>query len=171
MKKCFLFMVTLIMVSCAKTIQSPEQQIEAVLKDIVIEKGNGMISDYNMISMEIDTVKISDIKAFIDKNFPKDKYPEGIPSDFKDEEFETFISPSKTKTSDEDIVYLSVKHKYSIFNPLLDKSIEVIKYHLLDPVSYKYIADDLRKDDLWMAVQKYEANKASEELDKVMQNF
>ncbi len=125
MKKIFLFIAIVILASCGNN--SPQKQIETVLKDVVIEQGSGMISDYESLSMEIDTVRVSDIKQFIVKCFPADKYPNGIPADFKDEEFGSLIAPLKTHSSDNDIVYLSVKHKYKIFNPLVDKKIEVIQ--------------------------------------------
>ena len=166
-KNCILiFMISIILYACGG--KKTESQIESVLKEVVIERGGGMVSEYKHLSMDIDTVKVSDIIAFVHKNFPKEKYPNGIPEDFNDEDFEKFTSPIKTKKNDE-IAYLSVKHKYSIFSPMIDKKIEVIKYRLLDPISYKYIVDDLRKDDTWMAIQQYEANKVSEEVDKVFE--
>ena len=62
MKKLFLFIAIIIMVSCNN---NPEKQIENILKDVVIENGSGMISDYESLSMEFDTVRVSDIKQFI----------------------------------------------------------------------------------------------------------
>lgn len=169
MKKLFLFIAIIIMVSCDNN--NPEKQIETILKDVVIENGAGMISDYESLSMEFDTVRVSDIKQFIEKCFPAEKYPNGVPADFKDEKFLGFIAPLKTHNSDNDVVYLSVKHKYKIYNPLVDKKIEVIQQRLLDPTTYKYIDDDLRKDKMWMGVINYEMDKASEELDKVLEKY
>lgn len=84
-----------------------------------------------------------------------------MPSDFNDEHFSKFIAPLKTHKADNDIVYLSVKHKYIIFNPLLNKKVEVVQYRLLDPKTLEYIEDDLRKDKTWTGVQEYEMSKMS----------
>lgn len=168
MKKLFLFIAIIIMVSCNN---NPEKQIENILKDVVIENGSGMISDYESLSMEFDTVRVSDIKQFIEKCFPAEKYPNGVPADFKDEKFLGFIAPLKAQKADNDIVYLSVKHKYKILNLLIDKKIEVIQQRLLDPTTYKYIGDDLRMDKTWMGVIQYEMDKASDELDKILEKY
>lgn len=159
MKKIIYISLLFLVVSCGK---SNEQRIEESLKDVVIEQAGGIsIKDYKSLSIEIDTVRVKDIKAFAVKCFPKKEYPKGVPSDFNDEDFVKFTAPLKEHKSDNDIVYLSVKHKYSVFNPILNKQTEVIQYRLLDPVSYKYIANDLRKDNTWFGIQKYEIDKLS----------
>lgn len=153
----YLFVVVLGVISCAK---SNEQKIEDVLRDVVVEKAGGVsVDDYKSLSVEIDTVRVSDIKAFEGKCFPKKNYPNGVPTDFNDEQFLNFVAPLKTHKADNDIVYLSARHKYSIFNPILNKQVEVIQYRLLDPVSFKYMGDDLRKDNGWFGVQEYEMSK------------
>lgn len=157
MKKIIYISLLLLAVSCGK---SNEQKIEESLKDVVIEQAGGIsIKDYKSLSVEIDTVKIKDIKAFVLKCFPAKEYPTGVPSDFNDEDFAKFTAPLRERKSDNDIVYLSVKHKYSVFNPILNKQTQVIQYRLLNPVTYKYIANDLRKDNTWFGMQKYEINK------------
>lgn len=163
------FIFTLAFVSCTK---SPEEKLKEALKDVVIEKGSGLITDYKFISLQIDTVRVKDIKAFINKSFPEKDFPNGVPSDFEDEDFDIFIAPLKENSNDEDICYLSVKHKYSFFNPFFNKNTEKVVYRLFEELDgqYKYVADDLRKDYTWMKPTDYKLDKTFEELDNVMNN-
>lgn len=161
----FLLSVTILLFSC----NSPESKLKEALKDVVIEKA-GFNPDYEFISMEIDTVTVKDINDFIEKQFPKDEYPNGLPSDFKSKKFEAFTAPLETKKNDSDICFLSVKHKYSIDNPFFGKRVEVIRHDLFEEIdgSYKYIGEDIRKDDLFSDIFNYKIKEQDQEFEERM---
>lgn len=171
MKKSLLFTfigMALFFVSCTK---SSEQQIKEVLKEIVIEKGRGAISKYEFKSMEIDTLRIKDLTNFVENCFPPKEYPNGVPKDFNDEKFLEFTKPLKNSKSENDIVYLSVKHKYTIFNPILNSNVDIITYRILNPIDYKYVMDDIRKDEFWSAASDYKFQQEMDSLQKFVQQL
>lgn len=168
MKKIIILLGFIAFVSCS---ESPEQKMESVLKDVVVEKSGGALSGYKMLSIDIDTIRVTDIKQFIEKNFPKEEFPDGVPADFKDEKFESFIAPLKTKQADNDVVYLSVKHKYSFFNPFFNKDMEKIDYRLIVPETFKYISDDIRQDKMWTAIHDYKMEKAFKDAQKAIREL
>ena len=181
LKGLFVVALSVFMFSCGN---SEEANLKEALKDVVIENAMGINPDYEFISMEIDTVTVKDIKDFVEKQFPKDEYPDGVPSDFKSEKFETFTAPLKSKKNDNDMCFLSVKHKYSIDNPFLGKRVEVIRNDLFEVVDgkYKFVNEDLRKEKFFSDVDDYKFNKqmeksnaemekAEQELDSIIKSF
>ena len=153
---CLMAMVTF--VSCS----SAEDKIQSNLEELVIEKGVGLVKKCNTISMEIDTIRISDIKAFVANIFP-----DGIPDDYNDKEFQNFISPLKSANDDGSIAYLSVTHKYKaylLFDPLGRDEAIITQYRLVNPSTYEYISDDLTKDDTWISPWLYKYHKETQEL-------
>lgn len=157
----YLFTVSVLLFSCG---YSSESKLKDALKDVVIEKA-GFNPDYEFISMETDTVTVKDLNEYLEKQFPKDEYPDGVPSDFKSEQFETFIAPLKSKKNDNEMCFLSIKHKYSIDNPILGKRVEVIRYDLFEEMDgkYKYVGEDLRKEKFFSDVDDYKFNKQMEQ--------
>lgn len=140
---------------------NPKEKIQSNLEQVVIEKGMGFVKKCTTISIDIDTITINDLKAFVTKTFP-----EGIPNDYEDETFEKFILPIKNN-SNNNIVYLSIKHKYKIFmvgDPFKRDEVIVTAYRLVDPVTYEYLFDDLSKDETWTTPQEYLLNKQIKEL-------
>ena len=147
----------------------PDSKLKGALEEAVQEKagGFGKMQDYKLISYEVDTVRVSDIKAFEEKCFPKSDYPQGVPSDFSDEQFDEFVKPLKDHKSDNDIVYLSVKHKYSIYNPIVKQTVTVKSYELLNPSTLEYIGSDLRKGHDWSGADDYQMKKLDAEIDSL----
>ena len=129
--------------------EDPKEKIQSNLEDVVIEKGMGFINKCKTISIEIDSVRVSDIKSFIAKIFPNGE----VPNDFNDERFDKYILPIKNKINDDDIVYLSVTHKYKIYmsnDPFKRSEVIVTANRLVNPQTYEYVDDDLSKDDSWL---------------------
>jgi hypothetical protein len=147
--------------------EDPKARIQSNLEEVVIEKGSGFVKSCNTMSLNIDTVKVSDIKNFISKVFPPKDFPDGVPTDFEDEAFEKFISPLKGANNDNTIAYLSVTHKYKINmvgDPFGRSEVIVTAHSLVNPNTYDYISDDLREDDAWsLNPLQYRYNKAMEE--------
>lgn len=131
---------------------NPTSKIQSNLEEVVIENGMGFVKSCNTISLKIDTIRVNDVKSFISKVFPSKDFPNGVPSDFEDEEFDKFISPLKNVNDDNAIVYLSIAHKYKINmvgDPLGRNEAILTAHRLVNPNTYEYIGDDLRKDDMW----------------------
>jgi hypothetical protein len=145
----------------------PKEKIQSNLEEVVIEKGMGFVKKCNTISMDIDTITISDLKTFVSKTFPN-----GVPNDYEDEDFEKFISPIKSNNNDGSIAYLSVTHKYKIFmvgDPFKRDEVVVTEHRLVNPTTYEYISDDLSKDEMWLTPLQYSANKAMQEAFNAME--
>ncbi len=126
-----------------------------------------------MISIDIDTLYVKDIKDFINKNFPEKDFPNGVPSDFKNEEFEKYTAPLKEKKSDNDVCFIRVKYRYKFFNPFFNRDMENIEYSLYveDGDSYKYVLNDLSKEQMWTAPQDYLIEKMDQQLDSITKNM
>ena len=162
MKK-FLWLIVCLMTmvvfsSCG---EDPKAKIQSNLEEVVIENGMGFIKKCNTISMKIDTITINDIQAFVTKTFPN-----GVPEDYEDEKFESFISPLKTNSDGKSIAYLTVTHKYKIFmdnDPFKRSDVIVTEHRLVNPTTYEYISNDLSKDDMWTTPLEYSYNKAMKE--------
>lgn len=164
MKKVLWLIVCLMtmVVSFTSCSTNPTSKIQSNLEEVVIEKGAGFVKSCNTISMVIDTIKVSDIKNFVSQYFPN-----GVPNDFKDDDFEKFVSPLKNTNGDNTIVYLSVTHKYKINmvgDPFGRDEAIITAHRLINPITYEYISDDLRKDVMWsLTPLEYKYNKAMEE--------
>ena len=157
MKRVYFFCLLLFLLlsaSCSNVSGTDEKEdLKSVLKEIVIEKHSGQILDYTFLDLDIDSVRVKDINAFIEKCFPKEGKVGygGIPYDFDDERFNLFIAPLKDHSNDEEVCFLSIKHKYSFFNPDYNKKSENINYHLffITAEKYRYVDGDLCKDGKW----------------------
>jgi hypothetical protein len=149
-------------VSVSSCTTNSTSKIQSNLEEVVIEKGMGFVKSCNTISLVVDTIKASDIKNFIGEYFPN-----GVPNDFEDDAFEKFVSPLKDVNDNNTIVYLSVAHKYKINmvgDPFGRNELITTAYRLINPTTYEYISDDLRKDEMWsLTPLQYKYNKAMEE--------
>ena len=161
MKKFFIALFSLVAMVFVFTAcgSSETKKIESKLEERVKESSFGFIKKSKTLQLDIDTVRVSDVKGFIEASFPKSNFPNGIPSDFRDKDFSKFIAPLKDHTNLDDVVYLAVVYKaeHKISVDLLGRP-EIIRtdYWLIDPVTYDYVMDDIRNDNVsWSAPQDY----------------
>lgn len=167
MKKFLMAMVFLMtmMLAFSSCGSSETDKIEAKLVEKVTEDSWGLIKKCKTLQLDIDTIRVADIKAFIADAFPKELFPNGIPSDFSDKDFSKFIAPMDKNANDDDIAYLAVTYKSKRI-PSVDlfKRAEIIvtEHWLIDPSTYDYVMDDFREDGSWTAPQEYLIKKETQ---------
>lgn len=164
MKKLVFIMLSVIaLVSCGNNEAS---KIQENLENVVIEHGAGFVNSCKTMSINIDTIRVADIKRFIEECFPKEEYPYGVPTEYEetDEAFSKFIAPLNKAKDDNEIVYLTVKHKYEIrfaSDPFGRTNAIITANRLIDPITFEYIADNIMEDDSWesqLVIWKYNYN-------------